>query len=148
MERFETNFSELPEGTSGPDWSIENLTRTMFVRYAGASGDFNPLHHDDTFAEAIGYPSVFAPGMFNAGLLAHYLTDWLGTGSLRSYDVRLKEQAWPGDTLRIRARVVRRYDDDCDGVHEGRVDVKAQVVNQHDQVVIDGAATAAPKNDI
>lgn len=140
MERLETRQDDLHEGDAGPPWSVENLTRTMFVRYAGASGDFNPLHHDDTFAQALGYPSVFAPGMFGAGLVAHYLMDWLGTGSLRKFSVSFRKQAWPGDTLMVRARVVRKY---VEG-GEVRVDVQADLVNQRDEVVIEGAATAAP----
>ena len=52
------------------------LTRTDFVRYQGASGDMNPLHHDETFARAAGYDAPVAVGMLNAGLLGTYATDW------------------------------------------------------------------------
>jgi acyl dehydratase len=75
------------------------LTRQMFVRYAGASGDFNPMHYDDQFAQSAGYPSVFAQGMFSAALLAGFATDWLGAGAVRRFGVRFREQVWPGDVL-------------------------------------------------
>jgi acyl dehydratase len=75
------------------------LTRQMFVRYAGASGDLNPMHYDDQLAQSAGYPSVFAQGMFSAALLAGFATNWLGAGSVRRFGVRFREQVWPGDVL-------------------------------------------------
>jgi acyl dehydratase len=58
------------------------LTTRMFVRYAGASGDFNPMHYDDTLARAAGYPSVFSQGMHSAALLASFAVDWLGADTV------------------------------------------------------------------
>lgn len=75
------------------------LTRTDFVKYQGASGDFHPLHHDDTYAHAAGFPSVFSVGMLQAGMLATYATDWLGAANIRRYTLRFEEQCWPGDVL-------------------------------------------------
>ena len=59
------------------------LTRTMFVRYAGASGDFNPMHHDDTIAAQVGNPSVFGHGMLSMGLAARVVKDWFGAEAIR-----------------------------------------------------------------
>ncbi|PPJ22571.1 hypothetical protein C5E45_25910 [Nocardia nova] len=89
---FEIGTTALPR-TFGP------LTRQMFVRYAGASGDLNPMHYDDTAATAAGYPSVFSQGMHQAALLATFATDWLGARNLRRFGVRFREQVWPGDVL-------------------------------------------------
>jgi acyl dehydratase len=75
------------------------ITRTDIVRYAGASGDFNPIHHDEGFATKAGFPTVFSIGMFQAALLATYATDWLGAESIRRFTVRFSEQVWPGDEL-------------------------------------------------
>jgi acyl dehydratase len=75
------------------------LTTRMFVRYAGASGDFNPMHYDDTLARAAGYRSVFSQGMHSAALLAAFAVDWLGAENVRRFAVRFKEQVWPGDVL-------------------------------------------------
>ena len=75
------------------------ITRTDFVRYQGASGDFHPLHHDEPFALAAGFPSVFSVGMFQAGLLATFATNWLGADTIRRYTMRFQEQCWPGDVL-------------------------------------------------
>ena len=75
MNRMETHFEDLEEGDAAPAWTLaEPLERQHFVRYAGASGDFNPLHYDDGFATRVGFPSVIAQGMFTAGVLSHYVT--------------------------------------------------------------------------
>ncbi len=78
------------------------LTRTDLVRYAGASGDFNPLHHDHEFASNAGLPDVMAHGMLSAGLLASALTKWFGAGSVRRYSIRFRSPVWPGDVLTSR----------------------------------------------
>lgn len=75
------------------------LTRTDLVRYAGASGDFNPLHHDHAFAGKAGLPDVMAHGMLSAGLLASAVTAWFGEGSVMRFSVRFRSPVWPGDSL-------------------------------------------------
>ena len=81
------------------------LTTRMFVRYAGASGDFNPMHYDDTLARAAGYPSVFSQGMHSAALLASFAADWLGAENVRRFAVRFREQVWPDDVLRCSGEI-------------------------------------------
>jgi acyl dehydratase len=83
------------------------LTRTDFVRYAGAGGDFHPLHHDETYAQAAGLPSVFAMGMLYAGMLGAHLARWVGPENLRTFAVRFTGQVWPGDELTFTGRVER-----------------------------------------
>jgi acyl dehydratase len=85
--------------TQAPPREFGPLTRQMFVRYAGASGDLNPMHFDDELARSAGHPSVFAQGMLSAALLAGYATDWLGARSVRRFAVRFREPVWPGDVL-------------------------------------------------
>lgn len=85
---------------------VDGLTRTQVVQYAGASGDFNPLHTDEVYArEVAGYPGVFAHGMLTMGMTGRILTDWVGDGRLLRYGVRFVRQVWPGDTLTARAEV-------------------------------------------
>src|SRR5437870_10564837 len=85
---------------------VEDLKRTQIVQYAGASGDYNPLHSDEKFAtEAAGYPGVFAHGMLTMGMTGRLLTDWVGDGRLTKYGVRFSKQVWPGDTLTATATV-------------------------------------------
>ncbi|WP_159622891.1 MaoC family dehydratase [Ruania rhizosphaerae] len=65
------------------------VTRDRLVRYAGASGDFNPIHYNDRFATEVGLPGVIAHGMLTMGLACATLTDWLDDpADLISYGVR------------------------------------------------------------
>ncbi|WP_181782001.1 MaoC/PaaZ C-terminal domain-containing protein [Pseudonocardia pini] len=86
-------------GTEAPAREFGPLTRQMFVRYSGASGDLNPMHYDDEMARSAGYPSVFSQGMHVAALLAGYATDWLGAERVRRFGVRFRDQVYPGDVL-------------------------------------------------
>lgn len=100
--------------TAPEPWTVGPVTRTDFVRYQGASGDMNPIHHDEEFARAAGFDTPFAVGMFQAGLLGTYATDWLGAENVRSFRIRFLEQVWPGDTLTSSAKVLKEYDDKVD----------------------------------
>lgn len=86
-------------GDAHPPFVDKPLSVTDFVRYQGASGDFNPIHHDSAFAAKAGFETPFAVGMFAAGVLANFAADWLGPTNIRRYRVRFAEQAWPGDVL-------------------------------------------------
>ncbi|MBI2764629.1 MAG: MaoC family dehydratase N-terminal domain-containing protein [Chloroflexi bacterium] len=115
---------------------VENIQRTHIVKYAGASGDFNPLHHDDTLAKSLaGYPSVFAHGMLSMGLTGRMLTDWLGATSLKKYGVRFTRQVWPGDTLTAKGEVTE--------IKDGLATIKLVTVNQNGESVVEGEAVAA-----
>jgi acyl dehydratase len=94
-------------GESASERTFGPISRTDIVRYAGSSGDFNPIHHDEAFATSAGFPSVFAMGMLQAGLLATYATDWLGARNIRRYAIRFSEQVWPGDELTCGGTVTR-----------------------------------------
>jgi acyl dehydratase len=83
------------------------VTRTDIVRYQGAAGDMQPIHHDEEYARAAGFPTVFSVGMFQAGLLASWAADWLGPENVRSYRARFNEQVWPGDVLTCSGVVAR-----------------------------------------
>jgi acyl dehydratase len=79
------------------------ITRTQIVRFAGAAGDFNPMHHDEPFALAAGQPSVFAMGQLSAAILAQAVADWFGAENVAGYGVRFRDRVWPGDRLLLRA---------------------------------------------
>lgn len=136
MSDGRVRLDELSEGDEC-SWQLPTVTRSHFVRYAGASGDFNPIHHDDDLARAAGFPSVFAPGMLMAGALATYLTNWFGPGSLRKYRVRFTGQVWPNDSLCFRA-VVRRKNDAA-----RTVALELSVANHDGRTVLRGNAVAS-----
>jgi acyl dehydratase len=132
--------SRLAVGDSREQTLVENLSRTQIVQYAGASGDFNPIHHDETFAtKAAGYPSVFAHGMLTMGLTGRLLTDWLGDGVLREFGVRFVSQVWPGDTLTATGTVssIELQGD------QGIVHIDVTTKNQRGEPVVKGTAVAA-----
>ena len=118
---------------------VDNLTRTQLVQYAGASGDYNPLHSDEVFVTKVaGYPTVFAHGMLTMGATGKVLTDWFGADQLASYSARFIGQVWPGDTLTAVATVSAVTQQD--GHQLAEVDVSTR--NQHGQEVLSGRATA------
>ncbi len=83
------------------------LERVDIVKYAGASGDFNPIHTDEGYARSTGAPTVFAMGMLPAGYLAHAVADWFaGSQNLRRFKVRFTTRVWPGDEIACTGRVV------------------------------------------
>lgn len=131
-------FDDVNEGDTAPELSHE-LTRTDLVMYAGASGDFNPMHTDEVAAQAAGLPSVFGHGMFTAGLLGKALTDYVGVGNLRTYKIRFTKQTWPGETLTARVAVARKYEEGS----EHRVDLECTVTNEAGESKLSGVAVAA-----
>ena len=118
---------------------VDELTRTQIVQYAGALGDYNPLHTDDRFTtEVAGYPSVFAHGMLTMGMTGRVLTDWFGPEALTAY-ARFVQQVWPGDSLTATATVT-----DVRDTHGGPLAaLTIETVNQNGDVVLTGTATAA-----
>lgn len=131
-------FDEVKEGDTGP--VIEHkLTRTDLVKYAGASGDFNPMHHDEVSAQAAGLPSVFGHGMFTAGLLARELTDFVGVGNLKRFKVRFTKQTWPEEVLIARSTVTAKRTEGG----ENLIDLECEVTNADGEVKVAGEATAS-----
>lgn len=77
--------NEIKVGDTYSEKIVEDLKRTQIVQYAGASGDYNPLHSDDKFTKEIaGYPGVFAHGMLSMGMTGKMLTNFVGDGTLKN----------------------------------------------------------------
>jgi acyl dehydratase len=118
---------------------VDGLTRTQIVQYAGASGDFNPIHTDEVFATQVaGYPSVFAHGMLTMGMTGRMLTDLVGDGRLTRFGGRFTAQVWPGDALTTTATVSGI--EERDGARLATFDVST--ANQDGVVVFSGSAEA------
>ncbi len=131
--------SKLKEGDTHSARLVEDLKRTQIVQYAGASGDYNPLHTDEMFTTKVaGYPSVFAHGMLTMGMTGKMLTDYVGDARLTKYGVRFTNQVWPGDTLDSTATVKELKDE---GGHKIVV-LDVETKNQDGVVVVSGYAEA------
>lgn len=128
-------YDEISTGDEAPVVS-HVLTRTDLVRYAGASGDFNPMHTDEVAAKESGLPGVFGHGMFSMGLLGRAVTDWAGAGNLKVYGVRFTRQTWPGETLSTRIVV-----SDKEVTEEGKIIIaEVALLNQDGEVKLSGTA--------
>ena len=127
--------SQLKIGQTHEETVVEDLKRTQIVMYAGASGDYNPIHTDEVFATKVaGYPGVFAHGMLTMGMTGKMLTDYVGDARLTKYGVRFTSQVWPGDTLDATATVKE--------VKDGLVELDIETKNQDGVVVLSGYAEA------
>jgi acyl dehydratase len=131
-------FDEVNVGDSAPEMRHE-LTRTDLVRYAGASGDYNPMHHDEVKAQAAGMPSVFGHGMFSAGLLATALSNWVGIQNVKEFSVRFVKQTWPGETFVTRVVVASKRVENG----ENLIDLVCEMANAEGEVKVSGTAVAA-----
>jgi acyl dehydratase len=131
--------SKLKVGDVHEEHLVEDLKRTQIVQYAGASGDYNPVHTDEIFATKVaGFPSVFTHGMLTMGMTSRALTNYVGDGRLTKYGVRFTRQVFPGDDLVARATVKEIRQEG--GKHY--VDLTVETFNQNKEVVISGYAAA------
>jgi len=138
MGEHKIYFEDVKEGDEAPA-RTHVLTRTDLVRYAGASGDFNPMHHDEVQAKAAGQPSVFGHGMFSMGFLGSAITDYVGVGNIRAYKVRFAKQTWPDEELTTKVVVTAKREQG--GRH--LIDLDVRLVNQKGEEKVVGEATAA-----
>ncbi len=111
----------------------DGLTRTQLVAYAGASGDFHPFHHDETYATTHGFDRIFAHGMLTMGITGQALVTVFGPDGLDRYGADFLKPVWPGDTLTAEVVVTAVNSD-------GSVDVDIATTDQHGTLVLRGTA--------
>jgi acyl dehydratase len=122
-------------GDTGPELVVEKVDRASFVRYAGAAGADTPIPWNEDFAKAAGSPGVFAQGMWTAGVLATFLTSWVGESNVRRYRTRFVGQVWPGEKLVCSGTVT--------SVSDGSAEIELSVTNGEGERKIVGDATIA-----
>ncbi|MFI7100016.1 MaoC family dehydratase [Streptomyces sp. NPDC050161] len=121
------SYDDVEVGTELPAQSFP-VSRATLVRYAGASGDFNPIHWNEKFAKEVGLPDVIAHGMFTMAEAARVVTDWAGDpAAVTEYGVRFtKPVVVPNDEtgalIEVSGKVAAKLDDDARTV---RVDLTA-----------------------
>ena len=131
--------SDIKVGDTYEEQVCNNLSRTQIVQYAGASGDYNPLHSDEIFTTQVaGYPSVFAHGMLSMGMTGRMLTNYVGDGRLTYYGVRFTSQVFPGATLTAKATVTEIREE----YGEMIADLEVSTTDEEGTEVIKGKASA------
>lgn len=127
-------FEELTPGTLLPPLTAAPVTHNTLVRYSGASGDYNPLHTDPAVAQAAGYDTVIAHGMFVMGLLGRLVEGYVGPLALRRFSVRFRGVTRPGDVLTCSGHVNEVY---LVGA-EARISGEVQAADQHGDLKASG----------
>ena len=115
------------------------ITHLQLVRYAGASGDFYPVHTDPKVGERIGIGGIIAPGLLMMGFAGQMLSDFVGPTALRSFAMRFKGMTHLGDVITCTGTITDKYE--ADG--QGRIAGEVQVADQTGQVKATGTFVAA-----
>ena len=142
MKYAKIYFEDVEVGQAMPPLSKGPLEQIQLTRYAGASGDFNPIHQDDAFAKAAGMGGVFAHGMLSMGFVAQSVTDWVGVGTVKKISVRFAGLVRLGDVITCRGAVVAKRPAK-NGHEDNLVDLELIAENQKGEKVVTGKATVA-----
>jgi acyl dehydratase len=143
MQYARIYFEDVQAGDEMPPLVKGPIEQIQLTRYAGAAGDFNPIHQDEGFARAAGMGGVFAHGMLSMGFVAQSVTDWLGVGTVRKIGVRFAGLVRLGDVITCRGTVVARSPAKDAGAGLNLVDLELWAENQKGEKVVTGRATVA-----
>ncbi|MFP7299319.1 MaoC family dehydratase [Neobacillus niacini] len=103
-------YEDLQVGASFPVLKNDSITRIQLVRFAGASGDFNPLHTVEEVGEQAG-TGIIAHGMLIMGMLSQGVTSWIPRKNIKRIQVRFRKMTHPGETIEIVGRVIEKKAD-------------------------------------
>ena len=131
-------FEDVQVGDEIPKLVKEPITHLRLVRYAGASGDFNPLHTDHRIGEMIGTGGIIAHGMLIMGFVGQLLSDYVGPAALRKFDVRFKGMTRLDDVITCTGSITEKYEENG----EGRIAGKVQATDQNGDVKVAGTFVA------
>ena len=132
-------YEDVQVGDALPKLVKSPVTHLQLVRYAGASGDFNPLHTDPKIGEMIGTGGIIAHGMLIMGFVGQLLSEYVGPTALRKFGVRFKGMTRIGDEITCSGTITEKYE--VDG--EGRIAGKVQAADQNGDVKVTGTFVAA-----
>jgi acyl dehydratase len=132
-------FEDVNAGDDLPEL-VKPITQVQLVRYAGASGDFNPIHTVPAVAESVGLPGTIAHGMLIMAFAAQMLTDWAGAGAVRDLKVRFSGMAVPGESVVCRGKITSMSEEGGEALVHGRLTVKGEA---DDSLKLKGSFSAA-----
>ena len=131
-------WDEVAEGQELPGFDLR-LTETKIAEQVSGSQDFYPVHHDRDFARAGGHEDIFVNTGFTRAALSRFLTDFAGIdGWVRRLSYEMRRMNRPGDTMKVRGKVTRKYIAD-DGAH--CVDIDLWIENDREGVTTPATAT-------
>lgn len=121
---------EMKVGEMLPTIQLAPVSRLDLIKYAGASGDFNPIHTIDEEAGNAGLPGIIAHGMWTMGNLAKLFTPYLSEGFIQNYSIRFKGMVFLGDNISLTAILKEKADK--------RLSFEVEAVNQEERKVLVG----------
>ncbi|WP_084243823.1 MaoC/PaaZ C-terminal domain-containing protein [Planomicrobium okeanokoites] len=127
-----SRIGQMKVGETLPVIGLEPVSRLDLIKYAGASGDFNPIHTIDEEAERAGLPGIIAHGMWTMGNLAKLFTPYLDEGFIETYSIRFKGMVFLGDVVSLQAELKEK--------ESGRLIFEVAAVNQNGKRVLSGQA--------
>lgn len=139
MPNKKLNFNELNVGMELPEVKIDPITRVQLVDYASASGDYNLLHYDESFAKKTGLKGCIAHGMLQAGMISSYILNWAKGGILRNFKIRFSDVVNENDILTFKGKIVKKYQENGENLIELNVVSK----NQEDRIPSQSSAIIA-----
>lgn len=107
-------FSEYNEGQDIPELRVGPIKQMDLVRYAGASGDFNPIHNDVEFAKSAGLPGTIAHGMYIMALMGRQVTNWAPPTQVKFFGVKFKGMSLPGETMVFTGKIKKKKEENGD----------------------------------
>jgi len=132
-------YEDVQVGDAIPKLTTSSVSHLQLVRYAGASGDFNPLHTDPKIGEMIGTGGIIAHGMLIMGFVGQMLSDYVGPTALRKFGVRFKGMTHLDDVITCTGTITQKYE--ADG--ETRIAGKVQAADQNGDLKVSGTFVAA-----
>ncbi|MFD0050022.1 MaoC/PaaZ C-terminal domain-containing protein [Actinomycetes bacterium NPDC127524] len=123
-------LAELKTGEALQEINLEPVSRLDLIKYAGASGDYNPIHTIDEEAKKAGLPGIIAHGMWSMGNLAKMFTPYYDEGFIRDYSIRFRGMVFLDDIITLRASLKDKKDT--------MLQFNVEAVNQTDKEVIKG----------
>ena len=139
MAQPQVFFEDVDVGYEIAKLVKEPLTDIQLVMYAGASGDFNPIHTVHSFGVKAGFGGVIGHGMLSMGFAGQFMTSWLGINALTNLSVQFRAVTKPKDLVTVEGTITKKYSKD----NNNYIDCDLVAKNQNGDKIIVGKATAA-----
>jgi len=130
-------FASVEEGQDIPELRVGPIKQMDLVRYAGASGDFNPIHNDVEFAKSAGLPGTIAHGMYIMALMGRLVTNWVSPAQVKYYGVKFKGMSLPGEMVVLTGKVKKKKEENG----EKLIMVSLTAANEKGEVKVGGDLT-------